>query len=291
MKEELAKTKSLRMILTESPSEDSRPAIKNEPTPTHIIPGSHAITINSGSSEKSIVSQLTSFGKITASPLDYHSFRQELLHKYPAYNAPAVPSFVTKSLVSSNLNGEITSPSVLTSASTNPSILNQPVHIATPAPSPPPSPVAGKGGKKHNYQTNQNFPFLYPPTALGGWKDGWANMNSNDVGVPTSIREGGDLFRSRVRISPALQQLAEEKEKFLKSERGWEGVDADGEASDDESKMSVMQDRLKDLQRERANLERIESLYVSFFKLLKLTPYSLAYGSHSKIFYRIYNLL
>ena len=45
------------------------------------------------------------------------------------------------------------------------SMLNKAVHIATLAPSPPRSPwgVRGKGGKKQNYQTNNNFPFSYTP--------------------------------------------------------------------------------------------------------------------------------
>ncbi|KAF3922750.1 hypothetical protein ABW21_db0208298 [Orbilia brochopaga] len=260
--EQLAKTKALRVALTEGADEGEPPMTKNQPAkPTRKTirtkidrPSTDRDAIVS----ESELSKISAYSKITASPLDYHNFRQELLHKYPAYNAPAVPSFVTKSLVASP-NGELASPTVLTSASTTPSILNQPVHIATPAPSPPPSPVAGKGGKKHNYQTNNNFPFLYPPTALGGWKDGWANMNSNDVGVPTSIREGGDLFRSRVRVCPALQQLAEEKERFLKSERGWTGTES--EIKTDTEKIRSDPEKFKDKQKEINIFDRIDSIY------------------------------
>ncbi|KAF3931446.1 hypothetical protein ABW19_dt0203112 [Dactylella cylindrospora] len=260
--EKQARTKALRVELTAGPDEGP-PTTKNQPA---VLPGKISGIKRESKSPESNPDDIPSpqqpvaspYSKITASPLDYHNFRQELLHKYPAYNAPAVPKFVTKSLVAGS-SADIGSPSVLTSASTNPSILHQPVHIATPAPSPPPSPVAGKGGKKHNYQTNNNFPFLYPPTALGGWKDGWANMNSGDVGVPTSIREGGDLFRSRVRVSPALQQLAEEKERFLKSERGWSGLDSD--IKSDEEKIVAARGKYKDMQKEIQILERIDNLY------------------------------
>ncbi|KAF3920324.1 hypothetical protein ABW20_dc0100313 [Dactylellina cionopaga] len=261
--QQLKKTKALRILLTDGADEDGPPTTKDQraelPKKTSGVkrdtpPGDiNTVYIQAPSNV-----DLSNYSKITASPLDYHNFRQELLHKYPAYNAPAVPSFVTKSLVA-NTNGDLSPPNTHTSASTNPSILNQPVHIATPAPSPPPSPVAGKGGKKHNYQTNNNFPFLYPPTALGGWKDGWANMNSNDVGVPTSIREGGDLFRSRVRVSPALQQVAEEKERFLKSERGWSGVDS--EVKSDAEKVQSSQSKCQDKQKEAQILERVDNLY------------------------------
>ncbi|KAF3102117.1 Factor arrest protein 11 [Orbilia oligospora] len=273
--EQLKKTKMLRILLTEGANDNGPPTTKGQPAllPKKMVqskrdtpPSDVDEVIRSINVTLPADATISPYSKITASPLDYHNFRQELLHKYPAYNAPAVPNFVTKSLVASP-NGELGFPTVFTSASTTPSILNQPVHIATPAPSPPPSPVAGKGGKKHNYQTNNNFPFLYPPTALGGWKDGWANMNSSDVGVPTSIREGGDLFRSRVRVSPALQQLAEEKERFLKSERGWSAADC--ELKSDQEKIRAASDVCRDKQNEIQVLERVDALYRDILPFLQ----------------------
>lgn len=119
------------------------------------------------------------------------------------------------------------------------SIFNQPVHIATPAPSPPPSPAGpgGKGGKKQNYQTNQNFPFLYPPlddtsNIVGG--KGKAELQDHLMGkrwegsdVPASILEAGQLFASRMRMSRSIRQLWDVREKFIKYERGWNGRDED----------------------------------------------------------------
>lgn len=113
------------------------------------------------------------------------------------------------------------------------SILHQPVHIATPAPSPPPSPAAGgKGGKKQNYQTNQNFPFLYPPldeTSNSAGGKGAAGFQQALVGrkwegsdVPASILEAGELFSKRVRMTRATRQLWEQRQLFRKFERGWD---------------------------------------------------------------------
>ena len=113
---------------------------------------------------------------ITASPLDYHLFRQEITSKYPAYCPPPplvpieeennsilppLPNHPSRQASQENLR--MAPGANVNGAGT--SIFHQPVHIATPAPSPPPSPAGpgGKGGKKQNYQTNQNFPFLYPP--------------------------------------------------------------------------------------------------------------------------------
>ena len=179
---------------------------------------------------------------LTASPLDYHLFRQEITSKYPAYSPPQplIPVEPENNSVLPPLSSHPSRQtshdnlSVLTSGNAiHQSIYNQPVHIATPAPSPPPSPAGpgGKGGKKQNYQTNQNFPFLYPPldeysNTLGG--KGSADRQDKLVGkrweggdVPASISEAGQLFASRMRMSRSLRQLWDVREKYIKEERGW----------------------------------------------------------------------
>ncbi|EHL03860.1 putative protein FAM40A [Glarea lozoyensis 74030] len=120
---------------------------------------------------------------------------------------------------------------------------SEPVHIATPAPSPPPSPaVGGKAGKKQNYQTNQNFPFMYPPldsTSNSAGGKGTAGLQGALVGrkwegsdIPKSILEAGDLFAGRMRMTRAMRQLWDEREMFLKFERGWDGENDDIEELD-----------------------------------------------------------
>ena len=184
---------------------------------------------------------------ITASPLDYHVFRQEITSKYPAYipPQPAIPLEAEQTSIlpplpnhptrNNGSNGIIPVPA---GQSGGASILHQPVHIATPAPSPPPSPaVGGKGGKKQNYQTNQNFPFMYPPldaTSNSAGGKGGAGLQDLLVGrkwegsdVPASILEAGELFSKRVRMTRATRQLWEERERFLKFDRGWDGPDED----------------------------------------------------------------
>lgn len=184
---------------------------------------------------------------ITASPLDYHLFRQEITSKYPSYSPP--PPLVPIELENNSILPPLPNhPSRRTShehlhtrvgptVNGGGSIFNQPVHIATPAPSPPPSPAGpgGKGGKKQNYQTNQNFPFLYPPlddtsNIVGG--KGKIELKNQLVGkrwegsdVPASILEAGQLFASRMRMSRSIRQLWDVREKFIKYERGWNGRD------------------------------------------------------------------
>ncbi|KAK2023045.1 N1221-domain-containing protein [Colletotrichum zoysiae] len=190
---------------------------------------------------------------ITASPLDYHVFRQELTSKYPAYvpprtliplepeNTTLLPPLPNHPTRTSAAMGFVPGPP--NPQSSGASILHQPVHIATPAPSPPPSPgVGGKGGKKQNYQTNQNFPFMYPPldaTSNSAGGKGGAGLQELLVGrrwegsdIPASILEAGELFSKRVRMTRATRQLWRERESFLKFERGWEADDSDDDVDD-----------------------------------------------------------
>ncbi|TRX93047.1 hypothetical protein FHL15_006185 [Xylaria flabelliformis] len=180
---------------------------------------------------------------ITASPLDYHVFRQEITSKYPAYMPPQskipldsdnislLPPLPNHPTRNNGSNGILPAPPGTQSGGA--SILHQPVHIATPAPSPPPSPtVGGKGGKKQNYQTNQNFPFLYPPldeTSNSAGGKGAASFQQAVIGrkwegsdVPASILEAGELFSKRVRMTRATRQLWEQRQLFQRFERGWE---------------------------------------------------------------------
>lgn len=186
----------------------------------------------------------TSKPKLTASPLDYHLFRQEITSKYPAYDPPLplVPlEYEHKSILPplphhpnrANAGSSGTAGPGALDASISGSILHQPVHIATPAPSPPPSPAGtgGKAGKKQNYQTNQNFPFLYQPlddssNSIGGkgsteFQDLMVGKRWEGSDIPVSIIEAGQLFASRMRMTRAMKQLWKERELFLKDDRGW----------------------------------------------------------------------
>lgn len=181
---------------------------------------------------------------ITASPLDYHLFRQEISSKYPAYQPPP-PLFPLEPESNSILPPlKHRRPSSVHSETAFPgapgvgtgSIMHQPVHIATPAPSPPPSPGGpGKAGKKQNYQTNQMFPFLYPPldassNDLGGKgsterQDALVGRKWKGSDIPTSISEAAELFSKRMRATRAMKQLWEVRGDFMKQERGWKDFD------------------------------------------------------------------
>lgn len=243
---------------------------------------------------------------ITASPLDYHLFRQEISSKYPAYSPPP-PLFPLEPENNSILpplinplnkagNSSMYGSGFTGLNGSNTSILHQPVHIATPAPSPPPSPAGpgGKGGKKQNYQTNQLFPFLYPPldessNKLGG--KGSTDLQDVLVGrkwkgsdIPASILEAAQLFAKRMRATRAMKQLWDVRVQFMTYERGWAGPDEDVDVfrldtsakvmapeeanSDDHSNINTETSTTKthhDFGTVEERLNLVESFYVSLY--------------------------
>ncbi|KAJ5263459.1 Phosphatidic acid phosphatase type 2/haloperoxidase [Penicillium angulare] len=205
-----------------------------------------------------------------ASPLDYHLFRQEITSKYPAYNPP--PPIVPLELENNSILPPLPQHPARVNASSgifsgvgpsiaggNGSIIQQAVHIATPAPSPPPSPIGpgGKAGKKQNYQTNQNFPLMYPPlddssNKIGG--KGTTNRQDVLVGkrwegsdVPASIIEAGRLFSTHVKMTRAMGQLWEERENFMKYDRGWNLAKAQQQFEFDPFVSDDLSDQIEDL--------------------------------------------
>lgn len=231
---------------------------------------------------------------ITASPLDYHLFRQEIISKYPAYVPPPplipielennsilppLPHHPSRSTAS---NGVVPTPIGLNNSGG--SILHQPVHIATPAPSPPPSPpVGGKAGKKQNYQTNQNFPFMYPPldsTSNSAGGKGTAGLHElverkwEGSDIPASILEAGELFANRMRMTRAMRQLWGERERFMKFERGWEA--SDDIATDDNN------EDIEELDLQKVLEEKL-NLVLEGQKEPKAVPISVDYGPNPDV--------
>ena len=267
--------------------------------------------------EKDSFSADASHPILTASPLDYHFFRQEITSKYPAYNPP--PPLVPLELEHKSMLPPLPNhpsripPTAGPFAGLGPaeahananSIFHQPVHIATPAPSPPPSPIGpgGKAGKKQNYQTNQNFPLLYPPlddtsNQIGG--KGSSNLQDSLVSkkwegsdVPASIIEAGQLFASRMRMTRAMRQLWKERELSMKEDRGWLHKDGKGKSlgkenlggedqTEDDEHVPTDQEQIEDEDEEdndkcedpevQARLDLVEEFYVSFYEPMMLSP-------------------
>ena len=144
--------------------------------------------------------------------------------KYPTYTPPPLP--VRESLVAEPVF--TTTPESHNSATTYYDGSGGPVHIMTPAPSPPPSPKL----KKSIFQTDQTVPLLLPGNGE----------------VPRSIIEAGELYSQRMRITTATVQMWDEKDKFQGYVKGFWDYDLDDQElpEDKNDKASVILQRVED---------------------------------------------
>ncbi|KAK9478889.1 hypothetical protein V1514DRAFT_330058 [Lipomyces japonicus] len=170
---------------------------------------------------------------VTASPLGYEQFRQDVRFRFPGYTPPPVP-FLQQQQRSSitAVTGATSANTSMTSADTLP---YSSVHVATPAPSPPPSPPPQSSfkPKKSIFQPDRTFPFLFPPPPVAqspsvpGTVDTSDHNNKHgaevdtDGVVPVSIREADQIFSKHTRTSLPVVQLWRERDEFMKRERGW----------------------------------------------------------------------
>lgn len=172
---------------------------------------------------------------VMASPLDYHAFRQDIISRYPSYVPPS--SILPENFDNTrSMTHFIEVPRPIIAQTSNSALPVPTVHIATPAPSPPSSPAiaAGQKVRKSVFMTNQSFPFIHP----------------TDENIPQSIIEASELFHSRIKTTPGMVQLWEERDKFMQQERGW--VPVPRERTD-----------FEESQKEEAILERIEKFYIA----------------------------
>ncbi|ODQ66914.1 N1221-domain-containing protein [Nadsonia fulvescens var. elongata DSM 6958] len=147
---------------------------------------------------------------ITASPLDYHAFRDDITSRYPSYQPPLSALPVSFDNMTS-ISHFIQIPRPFNTQAANSALPAPTVHIATPVTTNPNLPmyIPGQKPKKSAFHTNQSFPFIHP----------------TDDSVPRSIVEAAELFASRVSVSTPLTQLWNERDIFMQQERGWSSLD------------------------------------------------------------------
>lgn len=89
---------------------------------------------------------------------------------------------------------------------------------------------------------------------MGGIHDALVSRRWEGSEIPVSVLEAGELFSSRVRMTRATRQLWDEREKFLKYERGWdaenedddiEGLDLDELTIEERELIKELKDSLK----------------------------------------------
>ncbi|KAG7660597.1 FAR11 [[Candida] subhashii] len=230
--------------------------------------------------------------KLTCSPLDYFAFREDLLDKYPLYNDIQLKAFdfqeFSKALkeedeqldtntnnnnqsiedrykyfmainsFSNSLSNLMEIPKTTKSHTILSQLPTNPIHIATPVPSP--TLVASdymSGGEKirRSYQVNQAMPFIYP------------TANGNTVTVPYATKEADEILKKSIYESYSIKRLWNERQKFMKQERGYineyEQEEQGNQSKEDEFEYDY--EKLKDKhpanQREIESMQRVETLY------------------------------
>ncbi|SCU80329.1 LAMI_0B01794g1_1 [Lachancea mirantina] len=162
------------------------------------------------------------------SPLDYHSFREDVVARYPAFVPPEsiMPeSFDNPTSLSQFL--EIPRPRARSTINSSLPIPNY--NLATPVPSPisSPSPADSPGGKvRKSYQTNLAFPSPYPSDDEAGNDELACRMDLPDEKrdseyIPYNIVEAAAILNKNIRCKLSTKQLWDERKLFMAQERGW----------------------------------------------------------------------
>jgi hypothetical protein len=168
------------------------------------------------------------------SPLDFYTFRKEIITKYPTYVPSDPPEMYLARLAAAAAPTPIRPSAMYHPANStiphDPSgqikiLPNNNLQPGTPAPSPPPSPQQKL--KKQQFQTDQTRPFVLPFSAAN------AKVSSSGVPslVPRSIDEAGELYMRHLRISTELWQTWKVREEFMADESGLAKVEACAEAN------------------------------------------------------------
>lgn len=207
---------------------------------------------------------------LTCSPLDYFTFRENLMDKYPMHtretamvqerdaHSPELISlleseseFMAANSYSNSLSNLLEMPRTNKAHTVLGQLPIQTVHIATPVPSPPTTPSEFmSGGEKirKQYHVNQGVPFVYPANAMQD--------------VPEAIREAQDLMVDAVYESYSVKRMWDERQLFMAQERG--NIDQYGEkgpVEDFESNIMTNEDR--QFESEIRSLQRVEHFYQS----------------------------
>lgn len=217
---------------------------------------------------------------LTCSPLDYYTFRENLMDKYPMYSSensgiaapttnsdtsttenvfedPSRPallkresSFMAVNTYSNSLSNLLEMPRTNKSHTILSQLPIQTVHIATPVPSPPTTPsdfMSGGEKIRKQYHVNQGVPFVYP---VGSQQE-----------VPEAVREALDLLENAVYESYSIKRMWDERQRFMAQERG--NIDQYSEDLLPDVDQNILESSDSSFQYEIRSLRRIEKFYGS----------------------------
>ncbi|CAH6719529.1 hypothetical protein CLIB1444_02S10638 [[Candida] jaroonii] len=242
------------------------------------------------------------------SPLDYFSFRQDVIDKYPLFygsfenqlskNAYDFKQFSKvldgdlssddNSICSDNdftedynyfmamndqnsLSKYLSTPRPNKSHTVHSQLPAATIHLSTPVPSPPTTPsefMAGGEKIRKSYQVNQSMPLIYP------------NLNGD---LPMAIKEAEGILKNSIYDSYTNKRLWDERKKFMAQERGFMNEYKDqekGEFDYDEELLKKYPNKsieIRSLIRVEGiyknNLDRLNNLASVLLDTIKLTKF------------------
>lgn len=124
--------------------------------------------------------------------------------------------FMAMNTHSNSLFNLIETPRTYKSHSVLSQLPTQPVHLATPIPSPTltPSDYMSGGEKiRRSYQVNQAMPFIYPTLN--------DTLDDSKLNIPYAIGEADEILKNSIYESYSVKKLWSERQRFMKQERGF----------------------------------------------------------------------
>lgn len=165
---------------------------------------------------------------LSISPLEYMAFREDITSRYPSCEIPKGnnPELLDNP---NSLSQFLEIPRPRSRSTSNQSLGEPQIHIATPAPSPPNSPPASRGIKnRKSFQANLAYPNFFPTS--GDFDNGIVDdlserlkISTDETLIPCNMKEAIEILSNSVQINLSTKQLWHERELFMIQERGWNG--------------------------------------------------------------------
>ena len=177
-----------------------------------------------------------SYQTLSVSPLHFQAFQDDITARFPTFDMSN--SKLPQSIDNTNsLSQFLEIPRSKAKSSLNSTLPAPGKHLATPAPSPPMSPILipyNDGIKtRKSFQTNMAYPYLYPSDEENDNElsikisNGMQSKNGRDgdVFIPHSVEEAAEILKKNLDIKLSIMQLWNERDFFMATERGWERDD------------------------------------------------------------------
>ncbi|CAG98868.1 Far11p [Kluyveromyces lactis] len=169
----------------------------------------------------------SSASNLSISPLEYVAFREDITSRFPSSQLPE-PTYPSMLDNPNSLSQFLEIPRPRSRSSSNMSLGEPQVHMATPAPSQPASPTSSPNGLKtrKSFQANLSYPAFFPSS--GDYDTGVVDELSNKLSIavpetvlPYNMQEAIEILSKSVHIKLSTKQLWHERELFMVQERGW----------------------------------------------------------------------